>query len=259
LVYLGNTVYSADWQTISFHSVSAYSIGKRVFDLPVLPPRAAWSALSARDHRASHITVGQRHLRAVRCFKFGSLSWAYWHALCATTHISGVHFGALIEALQRNYVQAHPESFQSKLVPNERQWRCLSLEVQEAISRVNLGDVDKAILIRKVGSLNQMPTSETMRRLLKALKIELGEDEYRAWSGRDHAAHGNEIKQEDQLGAIRVSKLLRGIFDRMILRITNGSNAYHDYASLDFPIRNLSDPVPSNPNDAFNSRTILSS
>ncbi|MGH7084046.1 MAG: hypothetical protein ACREFN_03555, partial [Acetobacteraceae bacterium] len=88
------------------------------------------------------------------------------------------------------------------------------------------------------------PRPETMQRLLKVLKIELGEDERRAWARRDHAAHGNELKQEDQLGAIRDTKLLRGIFDRMLLRITNGSDTYHDYASLNFPIRNLSDAVP---------------
>jgi hypothetical protein len=230
---------------ISFRSVNAYSIGKRVFDLPVLPP----APLGPRFQHEITAPAISRLVNGIYAqydtLKFGSLSWAYWHALCATTHISGVHFGALIEALQRNYVQAHPDSFHSKLVPDRAKWRCLSREIRKAISRVNLADVDKAILIRKVASINQMPRSETMQRLLKALEIELGEDERRAWARRDHAAHGNEIKQEDQLEAIRDSKLLRGIFDRMILRITSGSNSYHDYASLNFPIRNLSDPVPS--------------
>jgi hypothetical protein len=104
---------------------------------------------------------------------------------------------------------------------------------------------DKEILIRKVGSLNQMPRSETMQRLLSVLNVPLSEDERRAWARRDHAAHGNQLREEDQRGAIRDTKLLRGIFDRMLLRTVNGSDTYHDYASLDFPIRNLSDPSPS--------------
>ncbi|MGH7109712.1 MAG: hypothetical protein ACREFK_04725 [Stellaceae bacterium] len=157
LVYLGNTVYSADWQTISFRSVGAYSIGRRVFDLPVLPP----APLGPRFQHEITVPALSRLVNGIYAqydaLKFGSLSWAYWHALCATTHISGIHFGALIEALQRNYVQAHPESFQSKLVPNGAKWRCLSREIKEAISRVNIPDADKAILIRKVSNLNQMP------------------------------------------------------------------------------------------------------
>lgn len=244
LVYLGNTVYSADWHTIYFRSVSAYSIGRRVFDLPVLPP-APLGPSYQHEMTASALARMVNGIYAhYDTLKFGSLSWAYWHSLCATTHISGVHFGALIEALQRNYVKAHRESFKSKLVPDAAMWRRLSREIQEAISRVDVGAADKEILVKKAGNLNQMPRSETMQRILKDLKIELGEDERRAWARRDHAAHGTELRREDQLGAIRDTKLLRGIFDRILLRVTNGSDTYHDYASFDFPIRNLSDPVP---------------
>ena len=38
LVSLGHTIYSTDWQMVSFKSVSPCSIDGRVFDLPVMPP-----------------------------------------------------------------------------------------------------------------------------------------------------------------------------------------------------------------------------
>lgn len=252
LIYLGYTVYDADWETTYFRSVSAYGIGRRVFDLPVLPPCPLGPVyqreLDAPQHELS-APVLSRIINGIYAqydaLNFRSLAWAYWHALCSTTHISGVHYGALIERLQRRYVQAHQERFQSQLVPDTAKWRSLSKEIKEAISRVEMPDRDKEILIGKIGNLNQMPRPETMQRLLVVLNVPLSEDERRAWARRDDAAHGNELREEDQLAAIRDTKLLRGIFDRMLLRIVNGSDTYHDYASLNFPIRNLADPSPS--------------
>jgi hypothetical protein len=43
---------------------------------------------------------------------------------------------------------------------------------------------------------------------------------------------------------IRDTKLLKVLFHRMLLKIVDGSDHYYDYASLDFPIRNLREPVP---------------
>jgi hypothetical protein len=251
LVYLGNTSYSHDWQTIYINAVSAYSIGRRVFDLPVLPP----APLGSRSqHEGLEEITSQALGRMVNgiysqydSLRFGSLSWAYWHALCATMHIAAAHFGAAIEALQRNYVKAHHESFKTALVSERAAWRSFSCEIRQAINKLTIPDEDKQILLDRIGNLNETPRSVTMKRLLKDIDIELGEDEQRAWKRRNDAAHGNEIRQEEQLEVIRDTKLLRGIFDRMLLRIVNGSDIYHDYVTVGFPMRNLRDPVPSEP------------
>jgi hypothetical protein len=247
LVYLGNTAYSHDWQTIYIKAVSAYSIGRRVFDLPVLPPAPLGS-------RFQHEITSQALGRMVNgiysqydSLKFGSLSWAYWHALCATMHIAAAHFGAAIEALERNYVKAHHESFKTTLVSERAAWRTFLCEIRQAIIKLEIPDEDKQILLDRIGSLNETPRSITMKRLLETIDIELGEDEQRAWKRRNDAAHGNEIRQEEQLQVIRDTKLLRGIFDRMLLRIVNGSDIYYDYVTVGFPVRNLRDPVPSEP------------
>jgi hypothetical protein len=38
LVHLGHTVFDGEWKLISFQALSAYSIEKRVFGIPVMPP-----------------------------------------------------------------------------------------------------------------------------------------------------------------------------------------------------------------------------
>jgi hypothetical protein len=39
--------------------------------------------------------------------------------------------------------------------------------------------------------------------------------------------------------------LLKVMFHRMVLRIVNGADTYHDYVTPGFPVRRLADPVPS--------------
>jgi hypothetical protein len=47
-----------------------------------------------------------------------------------------------------------------------------------------------------------------------------------------------------ELDVIRDIKFLKIMFHRMLLRITNGANSYVDYATREFPIRGIADPVP---------------
>src|ERR1700674_2179138 len=97
-------------------------------------------------------------------------------------------FGAAIEALQRNYVKTHPESFKTKLVPESTMWQNLSGELRHAISTLNIPEEDKRILFDKVGGLNDTPRSETMKVLLESMNIELGADEKQAWGARQTKA-----------------------------------------------------------------------
>ena len=45
-------------------------------------------------------------------------------------------------------------------------------------------------------------------------------------------------------------RLLRGLFHRMLLRISNATNSYIDYVSLNHPYRRLEEPVPPMPGAA---------
>jgi hypothetical protein len=83
-----------------------------------------------------------------------------------------------------------------------------------------------------------------MEAILKNIRVPLGADESHAWNRRNDAAHGIAIEDSEELDVIRDIKLLKVMFHRMLLRIINGADSYHDYATPGFPIRELADPVP---------------
>lgn len=244
LVYLGTATYSGDWRLTSFQSFTAYSIDKKAFDLPVMPP----SLLGDRAHNEpSHGPVA-RLVNALYThyddLQFGSLSWAYWHALCAPLHIAAVHFGAAIEALQRRYVAKHSKDFPTKLVSHKGKWDVFAAMVNAEIEKLDISDDAKNLMKANTGLLNQVPRRVTTEELLNKTGLVLGEDESRAWKGRHDAAHGNDTTSDATSGMIRNNKLLKVIFHRMLLKAIDGSDQYYDYASLDFPLRPLADPVP---------------
>jgi hypothetical protein len=116
--------------------------------------------------------------------------------------------------------------------------------VEEAISKLELPEAKRNALRENVGGLNRMHQRDTMEAILRDLGIALGPDESRAWKRRNDAAHGVSMENGEELEVIRDIKLLKVMFHRMLLRIVNGADTYHDYATPGFPIRKLPDPVP---------------
>ena len=128
LVDLGHTIYDHDWRIVAGTARSAYSLGKRAFDLgpqPLAPLRARTSQLVHQLHRSELTRMVVALVSAFDELDLANLSWAYWHACAATVHIAPAHFGAAIEALQRAYVKAHPEGIMTTIVPRE-QWNPLA-------------------------------------------------------------------------------------------------------------------------------------
>ena len=244
LVDLGSAVYSKDWEIISFKSRSAYSIDRKVLDLVVLPPAplgARWQHAIDRVPFARLVNAAFQHYEAL---DFGNLSWAYWHALCATPHIASVHFGAAIELLLRQYAAMKPDQFPQGIIGDRVIWKRLSGQVQEAIANLEIPDEKKSALRENIGGLNRVHQRDTMEAVLKDIGIVLGADESQAWKRRNDAAHGIAMEDGEELDVIRDIKLLKVMFHRMLLRIINGADSYHDYATPGFPIRKLADPVP---------------
>ena len=247
LVYLGSATFSANWEIVAFKSVSAYSIDRRVFDLVVLPPAHFGSRFQHEIVPTALTRMVGSIYAAYDVLKFRSLSWAYWHARCATVHIAPVHFGAAIEALQRRYIEAHPDRFRTKIIADRDVWGQLSQAIRDSIDRLQIAEADKKLLLDALGGLNRLPQKQLIEQLVSAIGIQLGTDEWEAWKRRNDAAHGNEIEDGAVLDAIRDMKLLNVLFHRLLLRITNASDNYFDYVTPGFPIRNLKEPVPSAP------------
>ena len=244
LVYLGSATFSENWEIVSYKSVSAYSIDGRVFDLPVLPPAPFGGRFEHEIVPAALTRMVGSIYSTYDVLKFRSLSWAYWHARCATVHIAPVHFGAAIEALQRRHIDAHVGRFRTKVLEDRVVWGQLSQAIKDAINGLQVLEGDKQLLLDGIGGLNRLPQRQLLDQLVNVIGIRLGADELEAWKRRNDAAHGNEVQDAMVLDAIRDMKLLNVLFHRLLLRIANAADRYFDYVTPGFPVRSLEDPVP---------------
>jgi hypothetical protein len=120
----------------------------------------------------------------------------------------------------------------------------LSGQVEEAVAKLEIPEEKKSALRQNIGGLNRVHQRDTMDAILKDIGVALGVDESQAWKRRNDAAHGIAMEDGEELDVIRDIKLLKVMFHRMLLRIVNGADSYHDYATPGFPIRKLADPVP---------------
>jgi hypothetical protein len=238
LVDLGTTHYDRDWHVVSTLARSAYSLGRRAFDMG--PDQLAPLGPQYRNE----LNPGQltRMVAAlVSAFDelgLANLSWAYWHACAATPHIAPAHFGAAIEALQNAYIKAHPGAVPEGWAPREA-WAALRASMAATIEASNISDEAKAALTGKLATFNAMDQRRRLKAVMSGLDLELGGDEDAAWRRRNKAAHGTPIPEGQELATIRDMKLLRGLFNRLLLRITNAADQYIDYTSPNFEYRLL--------------------
>lgn len=245
LVELGSTLYDKDWNPTSLKARSAYSIDGKVLDLPILPPAPLGGRWQHQIDRVPFTRLVNTIFQNYEALDFGNLSWAYWHALCATPHIASVHFGAAIEMLQRQYAATKPDQFPQRIIADSPVWNSFCAQVDEAVSKLEIAEERKSALRKNIGGLNRVHQRDILDAILKDIGIELGADESQAWRRRHEAAHGIAMETGEELDVIRDIKLLKVMFHRMVLRILNGADNYLDYATPGFPIRKLADPVPS--------------
>ena len=123
-------------------------------------------------------------------------------------------------------------------------WKQFSAEIEETIAKLQIPEAKKNALRENIGGLNRVHQRDIMEAILKDIGIALGIDEAEAWKRRNDAAHGIAMEDGEELDVIRDIKLLKVMFHRMLLRIINGADTYHDYATPGLPIRKLADPVP---------------
>lgn len=245
LIELGHAVYGKKWEIVSFESRSSYSIGRRVLDLPILPPAPTGVRFLHEIDRTNFTRLVTSIVQNYEALDFGNMSWAYWHALCAAPHIASVHFGAVIEMLLRKYKDMKPDTFPGSIIGDKSIWKSVMRQVENVVKELKIPEINKEALIKNIGALNRVHHRDTMSAILKNIGIELGDDEMRAWKRRNDAAHGIAIEVGEEFQVIRDVKLLKIVFHRILLRIIDGADAYYDYATPDFPVRKLAEPVPS--------------
>lgn len=246
LVDLGSTYYNNNWSIVSTLARSAYSLGRRAFDtvpeqLAPLGPRYLNELNAAQLTRA--ITALVREFDEL---DLANLSWAYWHACAATVHIAPAHFGAAIEALQNAYIKRNPGVVAESWVPRAV-WKVLRSNIAAAIDDAEISEQAKAAMKVKLATFNTVDQRLRLKAVMGATGLQLGDDEDAAWRRRNKAAHGTPVPEGEELAAIRDMKLLKGLFARLLLRITNAADQYIDYTSPHFDYRSLANAPPNTP------------
>jgi hypothetical protein len=147
LVELGSTLYDKDWNPTSLKARSAYSIDGKVLDLPILPPAPLGGRWQHEIDRVPFTRLVNTIFHNYEARDFGNLiiSWAYWHALCATPHIAAAHFGAAIEMLIRRYAAMKPGQFPQKIIDDGNVWKAFRAKVDELISRLEIPEEKKTV------------------------------------------------------------------------------------------------------------------
>jgi hypothetical protein len=244
LIELGHTLYDQEWRIILAAARSAYTLGRRAFDLIPKPLAPLTDRNWQYDLGGAKLTRMVNALFSTyEALDLGNLSWAYWHAYTATPHIAPVHFGAAIEALRRVYDINNPGKM-AKSVVDKTKWKLMNNAICGVIDDAEIPEEDKKIMKNNIHQINRVPQRKLLKETFLAIDIDLGESEYSAWNRRNAAAHGTPIPEGQELDAINDMKLLAGLFHRMLLRISNASDDYIDYASSLHPPRPLKEPPP---------------
>ena len=113
--------------------------------------------------------------------------------------------------------------------------------------KLNISEENKLLLKNSAGRINSVPHQVVTTGILSRMNLQFSANEMAAWQRRNDAAHGLAMEVGTELTVIGETKLLRGLFDRMLLKFTNASEMYYDYASLACPPRPLGDAPPEKP------------
>ena len=244
LVDLGTTHYGSEWQIVSTLARSAYSLRRHAFDIETLQ-------LAPLGPRFQNELAAPQLTRAIQAFvtafdalDLTNLHWAFWHACAATPQIAPAYFGAAIEGLQSAYTRANPRKVRDCWAARE-EWKALKVVLSGAINCAVIPEEAKAALKDKLSTFNSIDQRQRLKDIMAALNLELSEDEHAAWRRRNKASHGTPIPEGQEVAAIRDMKLLRGLFQRLLLRMTNAADQYIDYASPNHDYRHLSTAPPA--------------
>ncbi|MEA9978746.1 MULTISPECIES: hypothetical protein [unclassified Pseudomonas] len=243
IVKLGFSKFNTKQELVTFKAIDAYSMDGRAFNTHALPP----APLATHNTRNILDKAELERMANLFCdsyddYGISSLNWNYWHAVTAPTHMAPAYFGAIIESLQKKYIDAQGSKFNNRVI-SPADYNSIKRLILEATKNIELPIEDRKTLIEKLHSANTVSQKVRSQRFFEYLDLNMGEAELIAWQRRNNAAHGNDILEEDYISLIRETKLLKLMLHRIVLKITNTNSSYIDYYSLHFPTRPISSGV----------------
>lgn len=218
LILLEESFYDIGWNITSLKAFSPKKLmNGRAFKINTILP-IEYKDIIDSERFSKHCNS---LYRKYDLFDFSHLSWLYWHAQCSALHTKCGEFGATIEALQESYIKKNIEKW-SNAIFLDNDFEEFTKKIIELINKSNITEEYKKILKdKKLGSLNQLPQNETLKKLFEHLNYSINEDELKAWKGRNSSAHGKKDKNYSIEKTIKDINLLQGIFYKLIRLIAD--------------------------------------
>lgn len=242
LVYLGKSRFDAEWHLTDFEAIDPYSMRGQAVRLGAMPPSPLGGPRGFWDIDATRLSRMVNALYAkYDALNFGVVSWAYWHAVTATPHIAAVHFGAALESLPRAYFNSSSTPPVGTVV-DEVTWEKIRTALETSLAPLGLAPKTLDVFKSKIRNLNSRSQHSTSKDLMDHLGLVLSRREKKAHDSRHESAHGKD--DEVDVEWIQDLILLRVLFHRILLAMTQANDEYYDYFTLGNPIRKVEEPVP---------------
>ncbi|WP_271043741.1 hypothetical protein [Pseudomonas sp. VB3] len=243
IVYLGYAQFNDKQELLYFKAMNGYSMNGRAFSVPAMAPAPVCAPPSSNMlNKAMVAQVANSFFSNYNNYGLSSLNWVYWHAVTAPVHMAAAYFGAAIETIQKKYIDNEGERFNNLIIPKS-EYRALRKTILEALHSFNFTQEEEKTFRAKLDNGNSVSLKVRSQRFFEHLNLNMGSAETNAWQRRNDAAHGNELADGDYISLIRDTKLLKLTLHRIVLKVTGASNEYHDYYTINYPIRNIKSGV----------------
>jgi hypothetical protein len=238
LVYLGETCFDEKWDVVSLKAVNPYTEHGRYFNIPNMPPCLLGHNSRSKIDTEVFSNMVNAFYNNFEKYNLEHVSYLYWRAMSAAVHTAPLHFGCAIEKIHHYYGKANADKFDVTILES-KEFNNIKKMIEENIQNCNI-DPDKAKLItNKIH--NNLPPTEQLKMLMNKLGLKFTPLEENAWNQRNFAAHGGEITNDKAIKIIKETTILRLLFHRIVLRLTQASNYYVDYFSEGYPNIKLED------------------
>ena len=242
LVYISTTKFDSDLNITYFKSVSPIVVNGYLKNFIPFPAPLGES-MREIDERILSNMVNSIFIIYEK-INFDSFFWSYWHAICAPIHMAAGHFGAIIEALQRAYIENEAKSIETKIVPDEKEWNDLADKLIKSVKECKISSESSNILISKIRSnFNQKSNHTLFKSFFDDMNLDLGDLELLSWKRRNSAAHGGMIEESSIIDAIRQNKILKILIHRIIIYMTGICEYYYDDYTIGHKIRRLKSSI----------------
>lgn len=168
-------------------------------------------------------------------YDLNNIFFTYWIAVNSNSITAAVHYGALIEKLQANYMKINNVSY-SKILDNSV-FKKIRKQLEAQFDDFELADEHKKIFLNKIGNMNTYSQKDKMNFFCKDISLELSEIENKAWQQRNDAAHGNEVTDVNE--AWKNTIILRQLVNKFLLKLLTSSKHYFSYVEGNTEIKRL--------------------